>query len=86
MLGLCELLDDPKRFECIVAPGVFVLTDLLMKKKSELDEFHFDPGAVGEMKATLKKPCKANKKLGFKLKQQFKASRAKLNQFNALIR
>jgi hypothetical protein len=57
-----------------------------MKKKSELDEYEFDAELVKTMKGTLKRLCKANRKLEVKLKSQFKESRAKLNHFAALIR
>jgi hypothetical protein len=86
MEGLCLLPDDAKRFACIAEMGAILLTGLLMKKKSELDEYEFDAELVKTMKGTLKRLCKANKKLEVKLKSQFKASRAKLNHFAALIR
>jgi hypothetical protein len=86
MQGLCLLLNDTKRFSCIADLGGFILTGLLMMKKSELDGYEFDAELIKTMKGTLKKLCKANKKLEARLKAQFKGSRAKLNHFAALIR
>jgi hypothetical protein len=83
---LVDMLEDTERFESIVLPTLKCFTDLLLMKKSELEEFELEDDLVKAMKATLKAICKKTPAIGKQITKDFQSSRAKVNRFNALIR
>ncbi|KAH0792954.1 hypothetical protein GPJ56_003124 [Histomonas meleagridis] len=86
MFDLSQMLNDPERFEDILLPALRMITELLLLKKSELEEFEFEEETLDELKSCLKNCVKGNKKLQMQISKEFAKSRAKLNRFNALIR
>jgi hypothetical protein len=84
--GLVELVNEGPRFKCIAAPFAQVLVSLLMRKGKELDEYAFSSELIADLKKTMKKIVKSDKKLETAILQQFRSSKAKLNHFRALIR
>ena len=84
--NLVDMLDDQERFECIVVPTLKCFTELLLMKKSELEEFELEQDLIKSMKDTLKSICKKKPAIGKQITKDFQSSRAKVNRFNALIR
>lgn len=83
---LVDMLDDQERFESIVVPTLKMFAELLLLKKSELEEFQFDDDVVKAMKNTLKTICKKKPAIAKQISKDYQSSRAKLNRFNTLIR
>ena len=83
---LIDMLEDQERFECIVVPTLKCFTELLLMKKSELEEFEFEEDLIKSMKTTLKTICKKKPAVAKQISKDYQKSRAKLNRFNALIR
>lgn len=83
---LCSMLEDEEKFECIVVPALSVFTELLLMKKTELDEYELEEDTVTAMRETLKRIVKSNPEVGKQLTKRLGTSRAKINRFNALIR
>ncbi|OHS97151.1 hypothetical protein TRFO_36709 [Tritrichomonas foetus] len=84
--NLMTMLEDTERFGEILVPALRALTDILLMKKSDLEEFNFDDDLMKNMKQTLKTCCKGNKRLIDQVTVDIKKNRAKLNRFNILIR
>ena len=80
------MLNDSERFESVLVPGLKLITEILLMKKSNLEEYEFEDDTISEMKSTLKDCCKGNKQLQNEIIKDFGKSRAKINRFNALIR
>ena len=83
---LASLLEDTDRFESIAVESLKMFTELLLMKKSELDEFGIDNDVSKLMKDTLKNAIKSKPALQKLISKDFQNSRAKVNRFNALIR
>ena len=86
MYNLSQMLNDSERFESVLVPGLKLITEILLMKKSNLEEYEFEDDTISEMKSTLKDCCKGNKQLQNEIIKDFGKSRAKINRFNALIR
>ena len=87
LLGcMTDMMKDPIRFQCILSPGARVFAEMLLMKKSQLDEFELDQELVSDMKETLKTTVKQNPEIGKQISNEFKSSKAKLNRFNSLVR
>lgn len=80
------MLDDQERFDSIVVPVLKLFTEMLLMKKSELEEYEFEEETLSNMKSTLKTIVKGNKNIQATITKDFQKSRAKLNRFMALIR
>lgn len=86
MCTLAQLCQNPERFEPILVNSLINFAEILLLKKSELDEYEFAEETIAEMKQALKKNVKGNKAMEKKVTREFAKSRAKLNRFLALIR
>lgn len=84
--NLTQMLDDQERFDSIVVPVLKLFTEMLLMKKSELEEYEFEEETLSNMKSTLKTIVKGNKNIQATITKDFQKSRAKLNRFMALIR
>lgn len=86
LTNLAEMFEDKERFSDVLVPGLRMITEILLMKKSELEEYEIDDEAMSALKQTLKKCCKGDRALTQQLTKSFGKSRAKINRFNALIR
>lgn len=85
MMLLVKLLDDLERFKPVVVPVMIAISELLMLKKSDLDEYEFSPEALQTLRETLKKMLQADKTLERQITKSFN-SRPKLNRFSAMLK
>ena len=85
MMLLVKLLDDAERFKDVVVPSAIAISELLMLKKTELDEYNFTPDTLKALKETLKRMLKADKTLERQITKTFQ-SRPKLNRFSAMLK
>jgi hypothetical protein len=80
------MMEDSGKFGFIVAPVVNAFLDLLLLPKAELEEFDLPHELTADMKATVKRLVKGNKKLEGKIVNRFKSSKGKLSHFKSIIR
>ena len=83
---LVTMLEDKERFQTVIVPALKAISDILLMKKNDLDEFGFYENLLKDMRQTLKAYCKGNTSLIDRVTSDFKKNRAKLNRFNVLIR
>lgn len=83
---LVDMLSDQERFESIVLVTLKMFTELLLLKKTELQEFNIDDEVLKAMKDTLKQICKKKPAIAKQITKEFQSSRSKVNRFNTLIR
>lgn len=86
LTNLSQMFEDKERFADVLVPGLRMITEILLMKKSELEEYKIDSEAINSLKQTLKKCCKGDRPLTQQITKSFGKSRAKINRFNALIR
>ena len=84
--NLIEMFEDKERFSDILVPGLRIIVEFLLLKRSEIEKYNLEDDLINDLKNMLKKCCKGDKALTTKLTSTFKGQRAKLNRFNALIR
>ena len=80
------MFNDKARFQDVLVPGLRMITEILLMKKSELEQYQIEAESINALKQTLKKCCKGDRVLTQQITKSFGKSRAKINRFNALIR
>ena len=82
---LCALVEDEK-YSFVLAPILKVFVEILLMKKSELEEYELSDELTKDMKMALKNSVKADRRLEKILTKDFQNQKARLNRFKALLR
>lgn len=82
---LVEILDDP-RFKNFIVKILILISEILMMKKPDLDQYQFRPDLILKLKETLKKHILLDRTIERQIVKTFKNNRQKMNRFNSLLK